>query len=50
MYVESRKMVQMNRFAGQKLRPRYREQRYGHQVGKAAGGWGWWWDELGDWD
>ena len=32
-------MVQMNRFAGQKLRYRCREQTYGHQGGKAAG-WG----------
>ena len=31
-------MVQMNRFAGQKLRHRCREQTYGHQGGKAAGG------------
>ena len=31
MYVEPRKMVQMNRFAGQKLRHRCREQTYGHQ-------------------
>ena len=31
-------MVQMNRFAGQKLRHRYREQTYGHQGGKVAGG------------
>ena len=38
MYVEPRKMVQMNRFAGQKLRHRCREQMYGHQVGKVAGG------------
>ena len=38
MYVEPRKMVQMNRFAGQKLRHRCREQTHGHQVGKAAGG------------
>ena len=30
-------MVQMNRFAGQKLRYRCREQTYGHQEGKAAG-------------
>ena len=29
-------MVQMNRFAGQKLRHRCREQTYGHQAGKAA--------------
>ena len=40
-------MVQMNRFAGQKLRHRYRKPMYGHQEGKAAG---WWCDELGDWD
>ena len=31
-------MVQMNRFAGQKLRHRYRKQTYGHQVGKLAAG------------
>ena len=31
-------MVQMNRFAGQKLRHRCREQMYGHQGGKAVGG------------
>ena len=31
-------MVQMNQFAGQKLRHRCREQTYGHQAGKAAGG------------
>ena len=31
-------MVQMNRFAEQKLRHRCREQTYGHQGGKAAGG------------
>ena len=31
-------MVQMNRFAGQKLRHRCREQTYGHQGGKAVGG------------
>ena len=30
-------MVQMNQFAGQKLRHRRREQMYGHQAGKAAG-------------
>ena len=40
MYVEPRKMVQINRFAGQKLRHRCREQMYGHQGGKAAGGGG----------
>ena len=33
-------MVQMNRFAGQKVRHRCREQTYGHQGGKAAGGGG----------
>ena len=31
-------MVQMNRFAGQKLRHRCREQMYGHQGGKVEGG------------
>ena len=30
IYVEPRKMVQMNWFAGQKLRHRCREQTYGH--------------------
>ena len=50
MYVESRKMVQMNWFAGQKLRHRCREQTYGHQRVKATGGWGWWCDEWGNWD
>ena len=40
MYVEPRKMVQMNRFAGQKLRHRCREQTYGKQGGKAAEGGG----------
>ena len=40
MYVEPRKMLQMNRFARQKLRHRCREQTYGHQWGKAAGGGG----------
>ena len=33
-------MVQMNRFAGQKLRHRCREQTYEHQGGKAGGGGG----------
>ena len=33
-------MVQMNRFAGQKVRHRCREQTYGHQGGKAAAGGG----------
>ena len=38
-----------NRFAGQKLRHRCREQTYGHQGGKmVAGGWGAWCGELGD--
>ena len=41
MYVESRKMVQMNLFAGQELRHRHREQTYGYQGGKRG------WDELG---
>ena len=50
MFVELRKMVQMNQFAGQKLRHRCREQTFGHQGGKAVGGWGWWCAELGDWD
>ena len=40
MYVEPRKMVQMNQFAGQKLRHRCRVQTYGHQAGKAVGGGG----------
>ena len=31
-------MVQMNRFTGQKLRHRCREQTYGHQGGKAVAG------------
>ena len=45
MYVEPRKIVQMNQFAGQKLRYRCKEQTYGHQGGKAVGGWGWWCDD-----
>ena len=40
MYVEPRKMVLMNQFAGQKLRHRCGEQTYGHQGGKVAGGGG----------
>ena len=32
-------MVQMNWFTGQKLRHRCTEQMYGHQGGKAVGGW-----------
>ena len=35
--MEPRKIVQMNRFSGQKLRHRCREQTYGHQGGKVAG-------------
>ena len=31
-------MVEMNQFPGQKLRHRCREQTYGHQGGKVAGG------------
>ena len=38
MYVEPRKMVQMNWVAGQKLRHRCREQTYGHQGGKLQWG------------
>ena len=49
MYVEPRKMVQMNWFSGQKLRHRCKEQTYGHQGGKVAGGGGGC-DELGVWD
>ena len=33
-----------------KLRHRCREQTYGHQGGKAVERWGWWCDELGNWD
>ena len=33
-------MVQINQFAGQKLRHKCREQTYGHQGGKAEGGGG----------
>ena len=36
--MEPRKMVQMNWFAGQKLRHRCREQTYGHEGGKAGKG------------
>ena len=38
--MEPRNTVQMNWFAGQKLRHRCREQTYGHQGGKLAGGGG----------
>ena len=41
-------MVQMNRFAEQKLTHRSREKTYGHQGGKRRGDGGG--DELGDWD
>ena len=37
IYVEPRKMVQMNRFRGQKQRHRCREEMFGHQGGKVAG-------------
>ena len=50
MYVEPRKMVQMNQFAGPKLRHRCREQTYGHQGGEAVGGGCGGCDELGSWD
>ena len=40
MYVEPRKMVQMNGFAGQKLRYRCREKRMDTKGGKRLGGWG----------
>ena len=33
-------MLQMNRYAGQKLRQRCRERTYGYQGGKASGGGG----------
>ena len=39
-----------NNYIVKKLGGRRREQTYGHQWGKAAGAWGWWCDELGDWD
>ena len=49
--MEPRKMVQVKQFAGQKLRHRCREQTYGHQGGKVAGGGGkvvvWWIGSLG---
>ena len=38
IYVESRKLVQMNWFARQKQRHRRREQTYGHQGGKGGVG------------
>ena len=41
IYVESRKMAQMNLFAKQKQSHRCREQSYGHQGGT---------DKLGIWD
>ena len=37
LYVEPRKVVQMNWFAGQKLRHRCREQMYGHHGAQVAG-------------
>ena len=50
MYVEPRKMLQMNQFAGHQLRQRCRDQTYGHQGGKTMVGWGWWCAVLGYWD
>ena len=50
MYVEPRKLVQMNWFAGQELRHSCTEQTYGHQGGETTVGWGWGCAELGDWD
>ena len=38
--MEPRNTVPMNQFAGQKFRHRCREQTYGHQGGKVAGGGG----------
>ena len=38
--MEPRKMVQMNQFAGQKLRHRCGEEMYGHQGGKVEVGGG----------
>ena len=40
MYLEPRKMVQINRFSGQKLRHRCREHMYAQQEGKVVGGGG----------
>ena len=37
MYMESRKMVLMNSFAGQQWRNRHREQTYGHRGGGEEG-------------
>ena len=42
-------MVQMNRFAEQKLRHRSRE-KHMDTKGESGRGWELWWDELGDWD
>ena len=39
MYVEPRKMIQMNQFAKQKLRHSCREEIYGYQGGKATRVW-----------
>ena len=50
MYVELRKMLQMNRFAGQKLRHRCREKNVWTPRGESGRGWGWWCDEFGGWD
>ena len=37
IYMESRKMVLMNLFAGQQWQHRHREQTYGHSVGERVG-------------
>ena len=41
IYMESRKMVPMNLFAGQQWRHKHREQTYGHGQGEQAGRRGW---------
>ena len=43
-------MVWMNRFAEQKLRHRSREKNVWTPRGESSRVWGWWGDELGDWD
>ena len=44
LYVESKKMVQMNLFTKQKQSHKCRKQTYGYQRGKGRS------DKLGDWD
>ena len=44
MYVESRKMIQMNLFTKQKPTHRLRKQTYGYQRGRRGR------DKLGGWD